>query len=476
MDERWEEWAGDDVVRETRRAVHDDLAAFLRALAAAPTVRTRWTGERLEETPLPPMRSALVSVAQYWADNANDEVHSTVTVSPHETPAWPHRCGELGDEPDDDGCHFCCRLDEPRWPYGVTIPALEAFCHERGNQNAGDAWNALPFAVARLGADGSVTTELVGRLVRPWLDLPRTRAPALPLDERVARLAAAARDDAGARAVLADALEERGDARGELIALSALAQPTDAQRARRDALVVEVGRAWLGAWDPHVPRAGLRWEGGLPSEVELWIEPNDARWQLDRDEAVLWSVARSVRFLPTSARVVLPSMAPLRALGPLDDEALAAIGESDLPFAVEELELEPSGPDTIEALRAVDDWLPRLRVLRLVGEDAGSALLPALRRWRRLSSLARLEVAGTFSEAAHAAEVAAWCGAGLGVPLRVAQLDEDTRRVSGWAISVAGDTARLERAGLLASATAARADALLAALPRTLRVVDDARR
>lgn len=426
-DPRRAERAIDEAVRRTRREALAALAEWTRTIGGRPFEQEIVVGDRVEWRPSrAPVRSVLLTAARYTNDDGGAEVDLDVVVSPNETPTWPHDCRDEADGGDGGGCGLCANLDPPSWGEGHLVPAFAPFCHERGTQDRADVENARPLAIARVGDGGAVSVEVVGRLVRPWLDLPR--APELPVDDDVARLAAAARDDAGARAVLADLLEERGDPRGELITLASIPSASDAARARYEALLAEAGRAWLGAWDAHVPRAGLRFEGGLPSEIELWIAPGGAPARGDRAERVLWSLARSVRFLPTSARVVRPSMAPLRALGPLDDEALAAIGESDLPFAVEELEVEPSSPHALEALRTLDELLPRLRLLRVVGAAAGRALIPLLRRWPRLATLAHLEVAGAWDIEEQAAEVAAWHAAGLGVPVRVAQLDEDTRR------------------------------------------------
>src|SRR5215510_4747091 len=50
----------------------------------------------------PARRSVLLAVAQYWNDNADDEVHGFVVVSSRATPVWPHEC-DYRYEADDPG-------------------------------------------------------------------------------------------------------------------------------------------------------------------------------------------------------------------------------------------------------------------------------------------------------------------------------------------------------------------------------------
>ncbi len=65
------------------------------------------------------------------------------------------------------------------------------------------------------------------------------------------------------RAILADQLLERGDARGELIVLQSLDQPRAEQRRRSKALLREYAGAWLGRLAPALKREGLQFEHGF---------------------------------------------------------------------------------------------------------------------------------------------------------------------------------------------------------------------
>lgn len=69
--------------------------------------------------------------------------------------------------------------------------------------------------------------------------------------------------DPNARLVFADALLERGDARGELIHLQSLAEPRPDQRRRLHGLIRDYGRAWLGRLSAALKPQGLRFERGV---------------------------------------------------------------------------------------------------------------------------------------------------------------------------------------------------------------------
>jgi len=79
-------------------------------------------------------------------------------------------------------------------------------------------------------------------------------------------------DDHDARAVLADALQDAGDPRGEFIALQRLeldGRGTEQSTRRADELLSEHKKAWLGAIHPIVYRG--RFRGGFLDELELEV-------------------------------------------------------------------------------------------------------------------------------------------------------------------------------------------------------------
>ena len=69
-------------------------------------------------------------------------------------------------------------------------------------------------------------------------------------------------DDDEVRRVYADRLLERGDPRGEFIALQ-LGPRSDASARREAALLKAHGHTWLGSLDCHLTRGGRRWERGF---------------------------------------------------------------------------------------------------------------------------------------------------------------------------------------------------------------------
>lgn len=73
----------------------------------------------------------------------------------------------------------------------------------------------------------------------------------------------------GPRVVLADALQELGDPRGELIALQ-LARARTGKRTRREsALIKQHARAWLGPIGPAVPNRDLKFERGFLAKCRI---------------------------------------------------------------------------------------------------------------------------------------------------------------------------------------------------------------
>jgi uncharacterized protein (TIGR02996 family) len=75
--------------------------------------------------------------------------------------------------------------------------------------------------------------------------------------------------DDGARHILADALLESGDPRGELISLQLLPKLDAAQRKRAKQLLDANARKWLGPLEPAVLKSGLVYRRGFPAEAKL---------------------------------------------------------------------------------------------------------------------------------------------------------------------------------------------------------------
>jgi hypothetical protein len=272
--------------------------------------------------------------------------------------------------------------------------------------------------------------------VRPWLDLPTTRAAWYAVDDRVLVLAG----ERGARDVLIDALIEAGDPRGDALA--------------HNAIDPELARSWLGALDPHVPRSALELVGGLPDAIGLYLDREP-----DRDERLAFAFRPAVRFLPGSKRTIWPALAPARSLGPLDLGSLVEIVEAAVTFHARELELELADRaqlrELLDAFAHARRQLPELRVLRIIGEmsrDAIASIRPA-----ELDGL-ELEVTtpGTDVED-HVADVIAWRTLGADV----AMYDADAQRATGW---IARADGTLHRRGYHRYADASRGARLVGVL------------
>lgn len=142
----------------------------------------------------PQIRSATFTVAQYWDDNANDEVHDFFLFSVLETPDWEaFTKAEQEDRIDsinlpgfgtagDFGYFYLLDLqwnarnelekdkDFYRW-YGMSeeIPAFAAYAPEGAHQSMdySEAYN--PYAIL-YRKDNDVEVKIVGKMLRPWLD------------------------------------------------------------------------------------------------------------------------------------------------------------------------------------------------------------------------------------------------------------------------------------------------------------------
>ena len=126
----------------------------------------------------PILQSALLLVAQYWNDNANDEVLLDWRFSMHETPSmepatWFNWYSSAEGRTDPDlPSHlnqFKFETDFLLFPgWDKTVPALAAFCLEGGDQNYPEQ-SFAPLAIYRKSPTG-VAVEMVGEMHRPWLD------------------------------------------------------------------------------------------------------------------------------------------------------------------------------------------------------------------------------------------------------------------------------------------------------------------
>lgn len=158
----------------------------------------------------PEVQSAVLMVGQFWADEAIDAVHRAIAYSFAVDPDFAAYRAEAQriydllldqsvsmDNVDDDfeahdrwieGRAMVERLGE-RWSMdvrnefyekydrydgwdsnGTAIPLFAAFCEEGADQEQPTGLSHSPYCVFRRGQGGGADVEIVGAMVRPWLD------------------------------------------------------------------------------------------------------------------------------------------------------------------------------------------------------------------------------------------------------------------------------------------------------------------
>jgi uncharacterized protein (TIGR02996 family) len=411
----------------------------------------------------PDIRSQMLCVAQYWADEADDAVHAVIVMSTRDTPRWPHVC-DYGDfardeelarrEPPSAGerCTNCGSFGWPPWDdNGTAIPAFEAFCREGSSQEGEISETYLPYAIARRDGDG-VRLEVVGRITRPHLEMPPPAEPDGESDAVVSALLEAvyaAPSDLGVRDVLADALLERGDARGEFIACSRHGKPTDPN----------VGRAMLGRLGAVVPEGEVVYSRGFPSAVGVYISEDTLPLV---EGATEWATIETLRFLAGSVEHLEPAMRALHDVGTLSEGGLYGLIEHGTALPIVRLALRLNGQESVDLLRDVP--FERLEHLSV----AGAAATPeALDTFLRATSIGSLEVRSLQPEV-----VASWVAAPRrGRSLSFAE-ESPSADATGFRFSVGEDHARLEVIGLAGEVAFLGLGPVLAVLPQTVRVID----
>jgi uncharacterized protein (TIGR02996 family) len=337
----------------------------------------------------PQLRSVMFAVAQYWNDQADDEVHAFLVASPREVPVWPHFCDDeyrdLGEPTPGEMCSDCA------YPLGyvsVGVRAFERFCHEYGNQDRHPAGSYLPYAIARRGAgDGEVRIDIVGKLVRPahdmipderdtaksWLALPRARD--------LYELVCASPADDGPRRVLGDYLLEHDHPRGELIALSLAEHLDEAARERRDGLLAAYGRRWISPLGAVIPETGAHWERGFLARTDVYAKGDVAAVR----GAPAWGTVETIRFLG-GTELIDPAMVALRDVGPVR-AGLGDLAAARRPWAIERLHAVLDDDAAIDALWGART-LPRLSHLVIAGSRLDRALArPRPAWWPQLARL-----------------------------------------------------------------------------------------
>ena len=323
------------------------------------------------------LRSAMLVVAQYWADEADDAVHASVVFSRRNIPSWPHTCDWEGDDPspERERCSSCGDYDLMPWDdNGSSITAFQACCREDGSQETDMRENYLPYVVACRGERDEVELFRVGGPIRAWLDGDGAAQPAAPpeRDDPETRalfdLVYGAPEDDRPRQVLADHLQQRGDPLGEYLALVLAGGATDkaAVAARVRELEARHGRAWLGPLAAIAHPEHVVFGRGFPRELRVHV-PDDAVAAAVRGVGA-WGTVELLRFLPASRQPFSRAMTALRDVGPLDANGLSALAGLGGALRIERVHVVIE--DGAMLLRLVEAALPGLRTLAVGGQGA----------------------------------------------------------------------------------------------------------
>jgi hypothetical protein len=344
----------------------------------------------------PQRRSMLLVIAQYWNDNANDEVHARCVVSERDQPVWPHECGDVDDDYNTEpafateACGYCGAGDEVDLEfYGSwddeTVQAFAPLCREGSNQSQDLSEAYVPYAVARRCDDG-VAIEIVGGYQREPLRVLGDAAVDEPWDRALFEQVCAAPRDDGPRAVLADELLVRrpDDSRAE-----AIVRALGGDIAGHDALVAEHLAQWIAPLGAVIPPGGAHVERGFLARADVYAADEAACERVRGARA--WGTVEQLRYLPGSRDVLDPAMRALRDVGPVGSVGIDVLVRAPRTWAIERLRLAPHTSTEVEAvLRA--RTLPRLRELVLDAEWLSSVFgvraRPMLQRVVALTSAA----------------------------------------------------------------------------------------
>lgn len=199
-------------------------------------------------------------------------------------------------EPDPRIARAMIALYELRAPVMGFVPAIEALARVLV-RHADDQTASVP-SIAELATEEEVEEIFAATPLPKAVALDAaTKARATqvkPTKRDTSALFAAvyaAPDADEPRAVLADALQEAGDPRGEFIALQLRehrGDSSDELRQRAQALVVKHGKTWLGVLRPIVYRAEMR--RGFLQRLELAGSWSTSKWQELAAEPMLATV------------------------------------------------------------------------------------------------------------------------------------------------------------------------------------------
>ena len=264
-----------------------------------------------------------------------------------------------------------------------AIPRLEALAAETPSRE-GHTDSALEFVrertpalfetlravpVRALGADDlAVVASCMAALDRP---LPAAAAEASPTGSADALFEAvlAAPDDDQARAVWADALQEAGDPRGELIALQLAAATNEKAAKSAQKLIAKHWRTWVGALAPAIVATSVEFERGLLDACTTDVRRKSVATAIfDHPH---WASVRRITFKGWGQ--LAPGMQRLEEAHGVPESGLAALAKTEFPaLRVLSIKADPGDqPDD-----GMLDGAPASRGMKALAATKG---LPALR-------------------------------------------------------------------------------------------------
>ena len=174
-------------------------------------------------------------------------------------------------------------------------------------------------------------------------------------------------DNDDPRHILADYLVERGDPRGELIALQLQPKLKPAERKRMKELLKAHGREWLGAIEPAIGK--FEYRRGFVAEVNLFWRSKKSieelvthlAWRTVEKVTPAYSMSNEARETPW----LHPSWKALKEvhLGNWDNQIIA-VCESRQPWSLKTLGASPYREEARQALQATKA-LPKLERLEI---------------------------------------------------------------------------------------------------------------
>jgi uncharacterized protein (TIGR02996 family) len=234
------------------------------------------------------------------------------------------------------------------------------------------------------------------------------------------------------RLVWADALQSRGDPRGEWVSLQLARAPGSAASMRERQLLAQFELVWLGELSAVVDRKNVRWANGFPVAAEVVFDSQAQRELIDHE---CWSTFEEIE-CDDLELIQSPTLRSLKRVGRLSLASFVTLVEargSALPIEqLGPISLLENPPAELERLRAAAaERLANVRELRLHLQNYAISKRPRDFEWlfatplgRRLTSfrLSAILVSHIDDNATPWAEWAAALHAGWG-PVERIRLD-----------------------------------------------------